>query len=383
MPDQRPDSPEAALVGKVIGGRYRLTKLLGQGGMGEVYSADHIHITKQVAVKLLHAEISTNAEAVARFKQEAQSASSIGHDNIIRIDDFFEIDDGRVCLCMEFLDGQSLDRVIHRLGVEDPVQGIRIICQVCDGLGAAHAKGIIHRDMKPENVFLSRKPDGTDQVKILDFGIAKVTGEEANDLTKTGMVFGTPHYMSPEQALGHAVDPRSDIYSVGIMLFEMFTGEVPFKAESFMGVLSKHITQPPPSPSKMTVRGRVPDPVERIILKAMAKQPDQRFQNTDELKRALIRAQRAFGGVDGEASAVPTRLGAPCPMEVQQEPLVRRVEAGDPQAAAAPPQDVASAGTVLSRQVPAQGAGTGPMAGEVRSPTALPTRRGGRPWPSA
>jgi serine/threonine protein kinase len=301
------DKIAGSLVGQTIGGRYRLTKLLGEGGMGEVYAADHIHITKKVAVKLLHREISTDEQAIARFKQEAQSASSIGHDNIVRIDDFFELDDGRVCMCMEYLAGENLANVIHAVGADQPARGIEIMRQVCEGLSAAHALGIVHRDMKPENVFLTRLPDGSERAKLLDFGIAKVVGGEASNLTKTGTVFGTPHYMSPEQALGQTIDPRADIYSLGVMLYEMFAGEVPFKAETFMGVLSQHITEQPAQPSTVTPGRVVPAQIERVILKAMAKKAEDRFSSAAALKEALLAAASDLGW----HVSVPTDLPAP------------------------------------------------------------------------
>ena len=300
-----PDGEETkSLVGQVIGGRYRLTKLLGQGGMGEVYAGEHIHITKKVAVKLLHQEIHGNEEALVRFRQEAQSSSSIGHDNIVVIDDFGQMDDGRVYLCMEFLDGESLNDAMQVPGGMDTVRAIDVMLQVCEGLTAAHAKGIIHRDMKPENVFLAKRSDGSDVAKILDFGIAKVSGTDENQgLTKTGTVFGTPHYMSPEQALGQKLDHRADVYSVGVMLFEIFTGQVPFKAESFMGILSQHITKPAPQPSTMSSGRSIPRPIEDIILKAMAKEPNDRYGSMAELGEAL-RAVRA-GITPGAAATAP------------------------------------------------------------------------------
>ncbi|MCB9556569.1 MAG: protein kinase [Deltaproteobacteria bacterium] len=295
-----------SLVGQVIGRKYRLTRLLGQGGMGEVYAAQHVHITKRVAVKILHPEISNNPEALARFRQEAQSASSIGHDNIVAIDDFDQLDDGRYYLCMEFLDGESLAAAMVIPGGMAIARVINIALQVCDGLDAAHQKGIVHRDMKPENVFLTRRSDGSELVKILDFGIAKVSGtDENNNLTKTGTVFGTPHYMSPEQALGQKVDRRADIYSVGVMLFEVFTGQVPFKAESFMGILSQHITKDPPLPSTVTPGRAIPLPVEQLILKAMAKEPSKRFSSAAELKQALLAAGQQLG----PHVITPTQMG--------------------------------------------------------------------------
>jgi len=159
---------QQSLVGQVIGGRYRLTKLLGRGGMGEVYSGEHVHITKKVAVKLLHPEIGSNQEALIRFRQEAQSASSIGHDNIVIIDDFGQMDDGRVYLCMEFLQGESLNEAMQAPGGLDPVRALDVMLQVCDGLASAHAKGIIHRDMKPENCFRIRRGGNDDFIKITD-----------------------------------------------------------------------------------------------------------------------------------------------------------------------------------------------------------------------
>ncbi|MCK5797650.1 MAG: serine/threonine protein kinase, partial [Deltaproteobacteria bacterium] len=311
------DGQNGGMIGQVIGGRYRLTKLLGEGGMGAVYAAEHINITKTVAVKLLHPEISANEEAVTRFRLEAQSASSIGHPNIIGIDDFFKIEDGRLCLIMEFLKGESLsDRMLDPGGLT-PDRAIDIVLQVCEGLEAAHEKGIIHRDMKPENVFLA-DVQGKDVVKILDFGIAKVTGNEDNNLTKTGTVFGTPHYMSPEQALGHKVDARADVYSVGVMLFEIFTGQVPFQAESFMGVLSQHITKPTPAPSSFTPGRPVPPMMDDIILTAMAKEVDKRFSTMNALKGALLAFREAMHGpqapkvVTGKISSadVAARVGA-------------------------------------------------------------------------
>ena len=295
---------QASLVGQIIGGRYRLVKLLGQGGMGEVYLGAHIHITKQVAVKLLHAEIGGNVEAVARFRQEAQSSSSLGHENIVTIDDFGTMDDGRVYLCMEFLAGEALSDMMDsgRLGLG---VAIDIMCQVCDGLGVAHDAGIVHRDMKPENVFITKRTDGSLCAKLLDFGIAKVTGSDGNDnLTKTGTVFGTPHYMSPEQALGQAVDHRADVYSVGVMFFEILSGQVPFKAESFMGILSQHIVNAPPTLSSINPDRPIPASLEAIVTKAMSKAPDERHASMEALKSELLHAKAAL-----DANALSCTVG--------------------------------------------------------------------------
>ncbi|MCC6748969.1 MAG: serine/threonine protein kinase [Deltaproteobacteria bacterium] len=369
--------PLRSLVGQVIGGRYRLTKLLGAGGMGEVYAAQHVHIHKRVAVKLLHGEISSNPEAVARFQQEAQSASSIGHDNIVIIDDFGTMDDGRVYLCMEFLEGVSLSEAMQEPGGMDLLRAMRVMTQVCDGLGAAHAKGIVHRDMKPENVFLTRRSDGSEVAKILDFGIAKVSGTEANqNLTKTGTVFGTPHYMSPEQALGQKVDHRADIYSVGVMLFEMFTGQVPFKAESFMGILSQHITKPPPVPSTVSPGKAIPRPIEEIILKSMAKDPTQRFGSMQEVKEALLAVSHGLAAsAPAQAAYQPTRMAAAMPGSMA--PTMAAPGSTGPSLPPAPVASPADSGAAIPKTVFAGGA-----AGSAPAMPAVPVHPPpGRPAP--
>ena len=303
---------EDSVAGQIVDGRYRLSRLLGEGGMGAVYVAEHVHITKKVALKLLHPDVGSDEEAVRRFRQEAQSASRIGHSNIVTIDDFGQMPDGRVYLCMELLEGQSLADAIAA-DVMEPLRSAEIICQVCDGLGAAHAKGIIHRDMKPENVFLAQCADGSERVKILDFGIAKATGSENHNLTKTGMVFGTPNYMSPEQALGQKIDHRADIYAVGVILFEIFTGAVPFKSESLMGVLSQHITKPVPNPAAVNPSRPVHPAMVQIIYDAMAKDPGERVQDMGSLKDRIL-SFRSLVAAEGKEAAA-TRLGAASPSQ--------------------------------------------------------------------
>jgi serine/threonine-protein kinase len=284
------------MIGQVLDGRYRLTAKLGEGGMGQVYAAEHVHIEKRVAVKLLRSEIVSNEEAVTRFRQEARSASSIGHKNIIAIDDFGQLPDKRIYMCMEFLVGQPLNEMIKRpLEVE---RALHILIQTGHGLAAAHRKGIVHRDMKPENVFVTRQ-DGQDVPKLLDFGIAKVAGNEGNNhLTRTGTIFGTPFYMAPEQALGQAVDHRADIYAVGVIMYEVFCGTVPFKADSFMAILTQHITtEPVPPKQAAAANGRLlPPGLDDIILRCMRKDPKDRYGTMDELVQALVEMYRAVAG---------------------------------------------------------------------------------------
>ena len=282
-----PQSMKTDLVGQILADRYRVVRLIGEGGMGQVYEAQHVNINKRFALKLLRPEIVSNGEAVARFRQEAWSASSIGHENIIEIEDFATLPSGAVYLAMEFLDGISLAERMRQEPALSFGESLDIILQVISGLAAAHDKSIVHRDMKPENIFLSMK-HGRPLAKILDFGIAKVSGAEGNrSLTRTGTIFGTPHYMSPEQALGKPLDHRADIYSVGVIMYELFTGKVPFEAESFMGILTKHITTQPTPPRQIAPERDIPVEVEAVILRALAKEAEDRYQSMAELALEL------------------------------------------------------------------------------------------------
>ena len=303
-------SAQAPMIGQLIGDRYKIIKKIGEGGMGEVYVAEHIHIEKRVALKLLRAEVLSNQEAVSRFRIEARSASSIGHDNIIQIDDFGTLPDGRVYMAMEFLQGAPLNDMLAQGALPIP-RALDIMIQVGKGLSAAHAKNITHRDMKPENIYVTQK-EGRDIPKILDFGIAKVSGgDTAQNLTVAGTIFGTPFYMAPEQAMGGKMDHRVDIYAMGIILYEVFTGTVPFKAETFMGILTQHITQPPVPPSQVAAQnGRIcPPELEAIIFKAIQKDANQRYQTMAELTATLIEFYRFYVGA-GAVTQMPW-AGAP------------------------------------------------------------------------
>ena len=282
------------MLGRVIDGRYRVDAVIGEGGMGIVYGATHAVLGKKFAVKVLRGEMAKDADVVQRFMQEAQAATSIGHENIIDISDFGRLPDESVYFVMEYLEGEALTSLIKRGGSIPMRDALKIIRQMASALGAAHDRGIVHRDLKPDNVQLI--PRGADQqfVKVLDFGIAKVGGASSK-LTKTGMIFGTPHYMSPEQAAGQTVDQRTDIYALGVIMYEMFTGKVPFDADTFMGILSKHMFEPPVPPSE---RGaRTLGALEDVILKALTKKPEDRYQGMGDLIADLDRVA-AGGTVD-------------------------------------------------------------------------------------
>jgi serine/threonine-protein kinase len=269
------------LIGQVLDGRYRVDSVLGEGGMGIVYKAVHTALRKPLAIKVLRAEVSKNEEIVARFKQEAQSASQIGNQHIIDISDFGALRDGSTYFVMEFLSGRSLTTALlqDRFTLQ---RTLHVTKQLCRALGAAHEIGIVHRDMKPDNVQLIERGGDKDFVKVLDFGIAKVGGTTSK-LTQAGQVFGTPHYMSPEQCAGTAVDHRTDIYAVGVILYEMATGQVPFDADNLMGILTKHLYENPIPPHELPPPVNVPPALEAVILKALAKKPELRYQTMTEL----------------------------------------------------------------------------------------------------
>jgi len=263
------------LIGTVLDGRYSIEKVLGEGGMGLVYKATHTTLGKTLAVKVLRPEVSKNEEIVARFRQEAQSASAIGNQHIIDISDFGSLPDGSTYFVMEFLTGKSLTDAMKE-GF-DTKRTINVAKQLCNALGSAHEIGVVHRDMKPDNVQLIERGGSRDFVKVLDFGIAKVGGA-GSKLTQAGQVFGTPHYMSPEQCAGTNVDHRTDIYALGVILYEMACGFVPFDADNLMGILTKHLYEEPIRPSDLPPPTNVPPALEAVIMKCLAKKVDQRYQ---------------------------------------------------------------------------------------------------------
>ena len=250
-----PSTPSATrgdddpLIGRLLGGRYRLAERLGQGGMGTVYRALHTLMDKPVAVKILRAELSSDAEAVARFHREARSASRLDHDHCIRVTDFGQADDGQLYLVMELLDGESLG-VVTRRGAVPPSRAAAIGVAIAEALGHAHEQGIIHRDLKPDNVFLARRARGRELVKVLDFGLAKLASDSAlgPSITRDGTVFGTPEYMAPEQAEGEKLDGRTDVYALGVILYQLLCGAVPFKAQGFVALLTKQVSEKPVPP---------------------------------------------------------------------------------------------------------------------------------------
>jgi eukaryotic-like serine/threonine-protein kinase len=280
-------------IGQVIDGRYRILAKLGEGGVGEIFAAQHLYLDKRVALKLLRPAFAADPEAVKRLEREARSASAIGHPNIVRVEDFGRGEE-QAYLAMELLEGESLEAYLER-GGDDAATSFEVIAQVCDGLAAAHAAGVIHRDLKPANIVLTRADHGGYVAKVLDFGIAKLATGDAN-LTRTGTLVGTPYYMAPEQALGAPVDQRADVYAIGVILYQLVTGAVPFWADSFIAILHKHTSVPPTPPSERCPDGGITAEVDALILQCLAKNPDERIQDMAVLGAELRRL--AGGGLD-------------------------------------------------------------------------------------
>jgi len=308
-------------IGQTVG-NYHLLSILGRGGMGTVYAGEHVYIGKRVAVKVLHPRFAKYEDAVKRFLREARAASSINHPNIVDVTDFGPLNDGGVFFTMEYLEGSSLEDVIDKNGALPLHRALNVANQLALALAAAHDKGIIHRDLKPDNIMLIPRPGRRDLirmvapapsdpgasrfviekeemydfVKILDFGIAKVLNRDETSPSQTlaGAVFGTPEYMSPEAARGDEVDLRSDVYSVGVILFDMCTGRPPFEAEAAAEVLAMHINKPPPNARDFAPELEVTEGTAQLIYRAMQKDPNARHQNMDEFRDEL---QNCYGSI--------------------------------------------------------------------------------------
>ncbi|MGE0871006.1 MAG: protein kinase [Kofleriaceae bacterium] len=272
--------------GSELGG-YRIIRQIGEGGMGTVWLAEHVKLGRQAALKVLHPSFSQQSDVVARFFNEARAATAIPDPGIVQVFDFGHSTDGIPYIVMELLEGEALDRRLHRLGGLPISDSLRIVRQVASTLGLAHQRGIVHRDIKPENIFLVRDPEvaGGERAKLLDFGIAKLLGEQSSQ-TQTKTVIGTPLYMSPEQCRGTGhVDQRSDIYSMGCVLFRLVTGTPPYMAEGTGELIAMHLREPPVAPSRR--KPGIPAEIDQIVLRCMAKDPAERFASGAQLAAAL------------------------------------------------------------------------------------------------
>jgi eukaryotic-like serine/threonine-protein kinase len=336
-------------------GNYQVQQLLGEGAMGKVFLAEHPVIGKRVALKVIHPELADNEEMIARFFNEARAVTQIGHENIVEVQDFGQTPDGDNFIVMELLEGRGLGTVMKAEGMLSVPRATHIGLQLADGLAAAHARGIIHRDLKPDNIFLITRGGDPDFVKILDFGLAKLSGPAAGlmaNKTKTGSLLGTPHYMAPEQCEGRKdIDHRVDVYALGCILFHMLTGRVPFPGEGFGEVLVKQLREPPPLPTRLNPQ--VPDALEKIILHALAKKPDFRFKSMDEFRSALRDPGRFAMELDaGAGIRLTPGEGLPAPVM----PSSSGGGGGAPVVASprnAPSSLPSDAATVIGQQTPA------------------------------
>ena len=285
------DPTRDPLTDTVIDNRYEVIEPLGEGGMGTVYKVRHTTLDRLFAMKVLRRDLAADPGLAARFLQEARATAAIRHASVVAINDFGELDDGAPYFVMELLVGETLATRLRARGLLPPRDAAAIACKLAGALGAAHAANVVHRDLKPENVFLVGAASGKsalDEVRVVDFGAAKIMG--GSKLTRPGVVFGTPYYMSPEQASGQPVDARADIYSLGVLLYEMITGVLPFEADTYMGVLTKHMFATPVKPSERTPSGVQLGDLETVVLRALEKDPNERFASMADLSSAIQRA---------------------------------------------------------------------------------------------
>jgi serine/threonine-protein kinase len=329
MPDEKAGGPAArpdTLLGQTLAGRYLLTRKIGEGGMGAVYEATHVGLDKLVAVKILRDKYLDRPAVAQRLVKEAKLASAIRNEHIIDITDSGATDDGRTFVVMELLEGESLAELLRREGAIPEARAFAIARQVAAALGAAHARGIVHRDVKPENVFLVRDRGGPsaphDFVKVVDFGISTTLtqgrdGEDVGRLTSTGMVLGTPFYMSPEQARGdEELDHRIDVYALGVILYECLTGEVPFRGSNYLAIASRVLNHEPPSPRALRPELRISAAAESVVMRAMAKSRDERYPSMEAFAADI---ERVLAGEDIDSpSRPPTPTGETAPPAVDE-----------------------------------------------------------------
>lgn len=322
----------------ILGGQFEVIERIGTGGMGSVYKASQPAMNRMVAIKILHPKLAGRKDLTSRFRREARAMSQLTHPNTVKVFMYGELEeDGSLYIVMELLEGRNLNQTVRKEGPMPPERAIPILIQVCGALQEAHDLGIVHRDLKPENIFLCRQGGLSDFPKVLDFGLAKVTERQMQPgsviLTQEGMVFGTPEFMSPEQAQGRTLDARSDIYSLAVILYEVLTGKLPFSARTPMEYIQKHVSEP-----IIALNDRVPDKkfpkgLEDALARALAKKPEDRYQTALEFAEAL----RPFGG--------PAALGIPS-QRVPSLPSIR--EGAAPQSAPRPaPKSGPGAGLLI------------------------------------
>jgi len=291
--------PKDQFIGReILGGQFQIVEKIGTGGMGSVYKASQPAMNRMVAIKILHPKLAGRKDLTSRFRREARAMSQLTHPNTVKVFMYGELEeDGSLYIVMELLEGRNLNQTVRKEGAMPPDRAIAVLIQVCGALQEAHDLGIVHRDLKPENIFLCRQGGLQDYPKVLDFGLAKVTERQMQPgsliLTQEGMVFGTPEFMSPEQAQGKTLDARSDIYSLAVILYEVLTAKLPFSARTPMEYIQKHVMEPIIPLGQRVPELKFPKGLEQVLEKALAKRPEDRFQTAAAFADAL----RPFGGV--------------------------------------------------------------------------------------
>jgi eukaryotic-like serine/threonine-protein kinase len=327
------------LVGTVISGRFRMDDLIGQGGMGKVYRARHLALDRTVALKVLKPQLLEDPTLVGRFEREAKAASRLNHPNVIQVLDFGRLEnDGTLYIVMEYVPGKDLRLVLRDDWPLAEERLCNIMAQVCSALGEAHVNDVIHRDLKPENVMVEARRDQPDHVKVLDFGIAKILGPDAPALARHGIVrvadaepgltrhdvvCGTPQYMAPEQATGTALDERCDLYAVGVILYQMTTGHLPFDGPTSMEVLTRHVNEAPVPPRQRQPDAPISEAMERLILRALEKDPAKRPQTAEQFRDELLAVPEQARSA--ARAATPPRSSTPVPLAVAPAPRRKKL----------------------------------------------------------
>src|SRR5262245_7081299 len=369
------EAPTDPLLGKLLGERFLVQELLGQGGSGTIYRAEHVTLRRRVAIKVLHTELSRDDLAVERFRREATTVAEIDNEHIVEIHDFGRTPDGRLYLAMELLEGETLDTVLVREKQLAVRRAADILMQVGEALMEAHAIGYVHRDLRPRNIYLSVRRGKANFIKLLDFGLAKLVETEGQAAsTSLGMTFGDPRYMSPEQARGDRIDRRADIYQLGCVAYEMLTGGPPFSGTRVFDILTKQVTEAPlPLPTR---RPGVPLWMEAAVAKMLAKDPENRFATTTRMVEALRRgletgevmeddvARRRESIPPPSVSRVMQRMGISAPVEPGGEPAVSTAASAQVPGALVPamPAPVAPVAAAPAAVPPAVGPAVAPSA---------------------
>ena len=307
--DRRLSDSNAAWLGRIVDGRYKVIEVIGRGGMGVVYRVEHLRMGKIAAMKVLHRDLAGDPEVISRFEREAAAVSKLHHPHTVQVFDFGTAN-GALYLIMEYVRGLDMAHIIQRDGPMPWTRAAPLLAQICGALQEAHEIGIVHRDLKPENVLITRTAGGRDYAKVLDFGLAKLEqAKEPKTETDRQAIVGTPYFMSPEQIRGDAVDARSDIYSFGALMFELLTGQHLFSGSTAVGVLTKHLTADPDAPSNRTPKLGIDPRVDQVMLKCVAKDPSARWQSAEELAEAIEEVYAETVDTTGPGARSSNRVG--------------------------------------------------------------------------